>query len=159
MPPPPQPARAGTGVGSGIGVGRGVGKGIGRGVPPPPAPVAAPASPATAPTAPPPPPPARKQPKNQRGKDKGERGNLIEAPTPVYPIEARRQRIEGTVRLKITIDEDGNVISATPQSGPEALQGASQDAAYKARFQPTTKEGKPVKVEATLAYNFVIAKH
>ena len=146
-------------------MGRGIG--VGRGVPGTPSTIVAPASPAAVPTAPPAA-PAKKQEKSktkskeessdQKSKEKVEKGALIEAPHPVYPEEAKKQKIEGTVAVTITIGEDGNVIFAKAKSGPEPLYGASQEAAYKARFKPTTKDGKPVKVAGVMSYNFVLDK-
>ena len=160
----PQPGSIGVGVGNGARIGEG--RGVGRGVPGRPFTIAAPASPAAAPAAPPP--PAKKQEKSrtkskeesseQKSKEKVEKGALIEAPPPVYPEEAKKQKIEGTVSVTITIGEDGNVIFAKAKSGPEPLYGASEEAAYKARFKPTTKDGKPVKVAGIMSYNFVVDK-
>ena len=163
---------AGIGVGRGIspaaaaGVGRGIAADVGREAPAPPSIIAVPASPGVAPSAPPP--PAKKQEKSrsksreessdQKSKGKVEKGALIEAPHPVYPEEAKQQKIEGTVAVTITIGEDGNVIFAKAKSGPEPLYGASEEAAYKARFKPTTKDGKPVKVAGVISYNFVADK-
>ncbi|MEP6913025.1 MAG: TonB family protein [bacterium] len=164
---PPQPGSVGVGVsnGAGIGVGRGIGRvlGVGGGVPGTPSTIAAPASPAAAPPAPAP--PASKQEKSKtkskeessdrKKQEKVEKGALIEAPHPVYPEEAKKQKIEGVVSVTITVGEDGNVIFAKAKSGPEPLYGASEEAAYKARFKPTTKDGKPVKVTGVMSYNFV----
>jgi TonB family protein len=163
---------AGIGVGRGIsppsavGVGRGIAADVGREAPAPPSIIAVPASPAAAPSAPAP--PAKKQeksrtkskaePSDQKSKEKVEKGALIEAPHPVYPEEAKKQKIEGIVAVTITVGEDGNVIFAKAKSGPEPLYGASEEAAYKARFKPTTKDGKPVKVTGVISYNFVADK-
>jgi protein TonB len=92
-----------------------------------------------------------------KNKDKV-KGELIEAPPPVYPEEARKQKIEGTVAVTITIGNDGNVIFAKARSGPEALYGAAEAAASKARFKPTTVNEKPAKVAAVMTYNFVLDK-
>jgi TonB family protein len=119
--------------------------------------MATPPLPARAPTAPTP--PAKKQEKNQKSKDKVDRGELIEAPNPVYPMEAREQKIQGTVRVAIVIDEEGKVISAKAKSGPELLYRASQEAAYKARFKPAMVNGKPAEVAAALSYNFIIVRN
>jgi TonB family protein len=91
-------------------------------------------------------------------KNRGEvvKGPLIEAPRPVYPTEARKQRVEGEVSVAIVIGEEGKVISARAKSGPELLQSAAVDAAYKARFKPATLDGKPVKVFGAMSYNFVL---
>jgi TonB family protein len=94
----------------------------------------------------------------EKSKEKVVKGELIEAPSPVYPDEAKKQKIEGTVVVTITIGDDGNVIFAKAKSGPEALYAASEQAAARARFKPTTKDGKPVKVAALITYNFVADK-
>lgn len=58
--------------------------------------------------------------------------------------------------MAIVIGDDGNVISAKAKDGPEALYATSEQAASRARFQPTTKDGKPVKVYGVMTYNFVL---
>lgn len=86
------------------------------------------------------------------------RGELIEAPPPVYPDEVKKQKIEGTVIVAIVIGRDGNVISAKATDGPEALYTASVQAASRARFKPTTINGEPVKVTGAMTYNFALDK-
>lgn len=100
----------------------------------------------------------KKEEKTEKKEEKGEvvEGELIEAPPPVYPEEAKKQKIEGKVTVDIVIGEEGKVISARPTSGPDLLQDAAKDAAYKARFKPTTVKGEPVKVAGALSYNFVL---
>lgn len=110
--------------------------------------ISTPPTPAAAPTAPTPP--------TSRKVQKKGKGNLIEAPHPEYPVEARKNQISGTVTVEIEIDEDGNVASAKAASGPDALRAAAVKAAYRARFKPAMVEGKPVRVSAALTYNFVI---
>lgn len=134
--------------------------------PPPPPP-----SSMSAPSAPPPPPPrksdnqdkssAKAEKEESRQKpDKGEvvKGELIEAPQPVYPDEAKEQKIEGMVTVRIVIDEEGKVISAKVASGHQLLHSASREAAFKARFKPTTVGGTPAKVTGAMTYNFVLDK-
>lgn len=108
---------------------------------------ATPATPATAPA-----PPAQEKVVDE----KVETGNVIEAPHPAYPNEARKQQITGTVKVSIEVGEDGQVISAKATDGPAALRGAAIEAAYKARFQPTKLKGKPIKVKRALSYDFVL---
>lgn len=100
--------------------------------------------------------PASTQEKARDAKQKVTKGELIEAPRPIYPEEAKAKRIEGQVSVSIVIGEEGNVISARPTSGPELLQGAAKDAALKARFKPTLVDGKPAKVSGVMTYNFVM---
>jgi TonB family protein len=113
------------------------------------------------------PPAAPKKPDNQENKDKNSKdkskqkvvkGELIEAPQPVYPDEAKKQKIEGTVVVAIVIGHEGNVFSAKAKSGPEALCAASEHAASRARFKPSTKDGEPVNVYGFMTYNFVLDK-
>jgi hypothetical protein len=61
----------------------------------------------------------------------------------------------GAVIVGVTIDETGKVIAAQAISGNVLLRGASEQAARKARFTPTTLCGKPVKVNGSIVYNFV----
>jgi TonB family protein len=139
--------------------------------PPPPAePAPPPASAVSAqPTQPPQPPPPPQQPESmepaaqkdkESSKEKSEvkKGELIEAPKPVYPDEVKEKKIEGMVAVVITIGDDGNVIYAKAKSGPEELYAVSEAAALKARFQPTLVKGKPVKVSGIMTYNFELEK-
>ncbi|MBV9927773.1 MAG: energy transducer TonB [Acidobacteria bacterium] len=83
-------------------------------------------------------------------------GKAIKKPQPSYPAEAKMARAQGTVAVQIVIDEEGKVASAKAVSGPTPLHGASVEAARKARFEPTTLCGKPVKVTGVITYGFVL---
>ena len=66
-------------------------------------------------------------------------------PTPQYPPEARRKRIEGVVLLRLRVETDGNVsdvviVEATP---PSIFDNAAKAAARSARFDPAIIAGKP----------------
>lgn len=82
-------------------------------------------------------------------------GKAKSLPKPVYPAEAVRDKITGKVTVKILIDIDGSVASATVVSGPPSLQQAAVDAARLAKFSPTTLKGDPAKVSGVITYNFV----
>jgi protein TonB len=60
------------------------------------------------------------------------------------------------VSVQVTIDEEGNVISATALSGHPLLQAAAVAAARAARFAPTLLDGQPVKVTGVITYNFAL---
>lgn len=92
----------------------------------------------------------------QEKKGKVEKGDLIEAPQPVYPDEAKRQGVEGRVTVEITIGEKGNVVFAKAVGGPDLLHTTSVEAAYKARFKPTLVNGQPAKVAGAMTYSFVL---
>lgn len=82
-------------------------------------------------------------------------GRAISLPKPAYPPIARQAHASGTVVVQVTIDENGNVISARAVSGHPLLQAVSVGAARGARFSPTKLSGQPVKVTGVITYNFV----
>jgi TonB family protein len=54
---------------------------------------------------------------------------------PVYPEIARRMRIEGEVRLEVTVDAEGKVTGVKTISGNHALSAAAEDAVRKWKFE------------------------
>ncbi|HEY8185895.1 MAG TPA: TonB family protein [Pyrinomonadaceae bacterium] len=103
---------------------------------------------------PPPPPP---QPTPPRAPISGGvlNGKAISLPKPAYPAIAKQAHASGTVVVQVTIDENGNVISAHAVSGHPLLQSVAVAAARGARFSPTKLSGQPVKVTGVITYNFV----
>jgi len=85
-------------------------------------------------------------------------GNALVLPKPEYPAAAKAVRAQGTVTVEVTVDDQGNVISAHAVSGHPLLRQAAEMAASGATFSPTTLSGKPVKVTGVLTYNFVLPK-
>jgi len=82
-------------------------------------------------------------------------GSAISLPKPPYPPAAKAVRAAGTVSVQVTIDENGNVISASAAGGHPLLQNAAVGAARQAKFRPTLLSGTPVKVTGIITYNFV----
>ncbi|HVF31103.1 MAG TPA: TonB family protein [Pyrinomonadaceae bacterium] len=82
-------------------------------------------------------------------------GAAVSLPKPEYPAAGRAAAASGTVSVQVTVDESGNVISATPISGHPLLRAAAQDAAAKAKFSATQMSGQPVKTTGVITYNFV----
>jgi protein TonB len=85
-------------------------------------------------------------------------GKAVEKPAPAYPIIARQTGVQGTVAVMVVVDERGHVVSAKAAGGPVLLQTAAQQAAYRARFEPTKLNGQPVKVTGVITYNFVLQR-
>jgi TonB family protein len=81
-------------------------------------------------------------------------GSAIYKVEPVYPAEARRAGVRGTVVVTITVDECGRVIDAQALSGPGDLKDASVKAARRWRFSSTKLGTRPVKVIGTITFNF-----
>ena len=82
-------------------------------------------------------------------------GKAISLPKPAYPPIARAAHASGTVTVQVTIDENGNVISAHAVSGHPLLTAVAVGAARQAKFSPTKLSGQPVKVTGVIQYNFV----
>ena len=82
-------------------------------------------------------------------------GKATSLPLPRYPPAAAAVNASGPVSVQITVDEDGNVISAEAVSGHPLLRGAAVEAAQQAKFSPTLLSGQPVKITGVVVYNFV----
>jgi protein TonB len=74
---------------------------------------------------------------------------------PKYTMEARRAEIEGVVRVQVTVDESGHVISARVVSGlGYGLDESALAAAKATTFDPATQCGKPVVGTTILPFRF-----
>jgi TonB family protein len=85
-------------------------------------------------------------------------GKALELPDPTFPAAAKAVNASGMVSIKVTVDENGNVIAAAAVSGHPLLRAAAVDAARRARFAPTFLSGAPVKISGILTYNFTSAE-
>jgi protein TonB len=103
----------------------------------------------------PPPPPPKPTPPRAPISGGVLNGKAISLPKPAYPAIARQAHASGTVVVQVTIDENGNVVSAAAVSGHPLLRGVAVQAARGARFSPTKLSGQPVKVTGVITYNFV----
>lgn len=81
-------------------------------------------------------------------------GKAISLPKPPYPPVAKAVKASGTVVVQVTVDENGNVISARAISGHPLLQAAAVTAARGAKFSPTKLSGEPVKVNGVITFQF-----
>jgi len=83
-----------------------------------------------------------------------------EAPRPVkmdsprYPREARSRRITGIVRLLVLVDEHGKVEDAEVIESIPVLDEAALRCVRKWRFEPGTRNGKPVPVYVVAPISF-----
>jgi len=72
-----------------------------------------------------------------------------------YPEEAKRNGIEGSVRLRVTVDFEGKVTEVVILSGPgSGLNEAARAALLRFRFKPATKGGEPVGTTFPYTYTF-----
>jgi TonB family protein len=78
----------------------------------------------------------------------------VSLPLPPYPPIAKAAHASGSVKVQVTIDEEGNVVSAQAVSGHPLLQAAAVAAARQAKFSPTKLSGQPTKVQGVVVYTF-----
>ena len=81
-------------------------------------------------------------------------GKAVNLVKPPYPPAAKAVRAAGAVNVQVTIDENGNVISASAVSGHALLKAAAEQAARASKFSPTLLSGQKVKVTGVIVYNF-----
>jgi TonB family protein len=82
-------------------------------------------------------------------------GRLVHKEDPKYPKEARKQKLQGQVVLRTTINESGNVTGMSVVSGDPVLGSSALQAALKFKFEPFTQEGHAVAVRQDLTFEFV----
>ena len=82
--------------------------------------------------------------------------SLERAIRPTYPIGSRRRGEEGTVIVDVSVGADGRAAAVTlvSSSGFPDLDRAAVRAAEQARFNPGTRNGKPVASAARLTLIF-----
>ena len=82
--------------------------------------------------------------------------SLERAIRPAYPIGSRRRGEEGTVILDVAVGADGSAaaVALVASSGFPDLDRAAVRAAEQARFNPGTRNGKPVASAARLTLIF-----
>lgn len=75
---------------------------------------------------------------------------------PTYPLEARRKKIEGWVRMELTVLEDGSVTDVRVKSAEPAgiFEQAAMAAITRWKFRPAMENGKPVRKRAAQTLRF-----
>jgi protein TonB len=81
-------------------------------------------------------------------------GRLVSVVEPVYPPDALRQRIFGTVKLHVVRGTNGEVETATVTDGPMPLRNAALQAVRQWRYEPTLLGSTPVEAEEDIAVVF-----
>jgi TonB family protein len=73
---------------------------------------------------------------------------------PVYPPQARKARIQGTVVLQAKISKEGRVVDLQFVSGPKELVAAAIGAVQQWRYSPYLVAGEAVEVTTHITVNF-----
>jgi TonB family protein len=79
---------------------------------------------------------------------------LVHRVEPVYPAEARKEGLEGTIALDIVVGRDGAVLRMHALNGPDVLARAAMDALRWWKFEPYRINGEAAVVETTVAVEF-----
>lgn len=83
-------------------------------------------------------------------------GGYKQLPMPTYPRSARDNEEEGIVKLMVIVEPNGTVssITVTQSSGFVSLDNAAKLTAQKARYQPKTRDGEPIRTRFTTSFTF-----
>jgi len=75
---------------------------------------------------------------------------------PDYPDQARRRNQEGSLKLRVKIDDLGRVrdVEVVEADLPGVFDEAALEAFRNARFQPAMKDGRPVRYQAYIRVVF-----
>lgn len=81
----------------------------------------------------------------------------VKTPPPSYPDQLRRDGVNGTVAIKVLVDEEGNVAECTvSKSTRQEFEAPAVAAVRNWKFKPATKGGAPVKARFIVPIQFNI---
>jgi TonB family protein len=87
-----------------------------------------------------------------------QQANLVNQVRPLYPPEAKQQRVQGTVQLAAVIGKDGAIMQLDVMSGHPMLAPAALDAVRQWVYKPTLLNGNPVEVSTMIDINFTLSQ-
>jgi len=93
-------------------------------------------------------------PRTQPPADRLVAAHLIYRVEPFYPKEALQQRVEGTVKIRATVGQDGRVKNLRVVSGPASLTSAALSAAQYWRYVPALRNGEPIETDEDISIEF-----
>ncbi|MFI5087243.1 MAG: energy transducer TonB [Terriglobales bacterium] len=93
-------------------------------------------------------------PKRVRVSPSVSRGMLLHQVSPIYPPDARKRHIQGSVVLHAVIGKDGLLKDLKPLSGSPELIPAAVGAVQQWRYRPYYLNSEPVEVETVITVNF-----
>jgi len=82
---------------------------------------------------------------------------IVTQTQPVYPVDAKKARIQGAVLLNVLINKEGVPTNINIQKGPKELQKSAMDAVRQWRWQPFLLNGEPIEVETTITVTYALA--
>ncbi len=84
-------------------------------------------------------------------------GNVLKKVAPIYPADAKKNRVQGKVVLHAVIRKDGEVTDIDVISGPEMLRKSAVDAVKQWTYKPYLLNGEPVEVETKINITYSLA--
>jgi TonB family protein len=81
---------------------------------------------------------------------------LIHLVQPIYPPDAKRDHVQGTVVMHAIIGKDGKITHLEYLGGPLELEQAAMDAVQEWIYKPTLLEGIPIEVDTTISVVFTL---
>jgi len=81
---------------------------------------------------------------------------LIHKVAPTYPMQARTERLSGTVILSATIGADGTVQEIAVVSGSPILADAAKAAVRQWRYRPAKLNGSPIAIQKPITFLFTL---
>ncbi len=89
---------------------------------------------------------------------------LSSKPPAIYTLKARKNKVEGTVRLRVSFLASGEIgdvtyVSETSQKKKLTKYGLVEqaiEAAKQIKFEPARRNGQPVSVVKTVEYSFIL---
>jgi TonB family protein len=81
---------------------------------------------------------------------------LIHRVSPDYPSSWKREGLQGTVHLRLTIAKDGSVRDVQVVDGDSRLAKSAEKAVKQWRYKPALRNGEPVETQATVAVAFAL---
>lgn len=82
---------------------------------------------------------------------------IVHKVPPVYPVEAKKEKIQGTVTLSVVINKDGSPENIKVTGGPKELQQSALDAVRQWSWQPYLLNGDPIEVLTTVNIVYSLA--
>jgi TonB family protein len=82
---------------------------------------------------------------------------IIKSVPPHYPPDARAGGIQGSVKLRVIVGEDGRVHALHIISGHPLLAGAAYNAVRQWEFKPYVENGKKLPFDTNVTVNFTIS--
>ena len=102
--------------------------------------------------------PSAQSPKSLNVDAKNAAANILSKVAPVYPPDAKKARVTGSVVLEAMIGKDGNVENLKVVSGPSMLQQSAMDAVRQWTYKPYLLNGDPVEIKTKITVVYSLSK-